>query len=117
MTIQHADFGEIIGTVDFIMHSPSGKKRKVILRIGKPYEHQSGDWACPVELNGYEPRYADIFGVSSMQALCLAISLVRTRIHDFISKGGRITDGDADSNAKDVEALFGSIGIDDNNAV
>jgi hypothetical protein len=44
-----------------------------------------------------------------MQALCLAITLVRLRIEDFIEKGGRVLDPDNSSewDKQMLEAAFG----------
>jgi hypothetical protein len=72
----------------------------------------SVEWACPVEILGFEPRYADAHGGTSLQALCLAIMLVRSRLEDFILKGGRIldVDGTHEWDAKSIAAVFGTIG-------
>lgn len=57
-----------------------GSEVSVVAQIGMPYQVDEHSWACPVELWGVESQYPDMRGVSSMQALNLAISLLRTRL-------------------------------------
>jgi hypothetical protein len=83
-------FGPVVSACDFVFQSPDGKKKRVKVRVGKPYRESSLCWRCPSEIRGFEPRYADVAGVDSMQALCLAIALVRFRIEDFTDKGGTV---------------------------
>ena len=73
----------------------------------------SDEWACPVEILGFEPRYPDAHGGTSLQALCLAIMLVRSRVEDFISKGGKVLDivGGHEWDVKSIAAVFGSTGM------
>ena len=90
MSLRREEFGEEIGVDEYIFQPPSGAERRVRLRVGKPYLVKPGEWACPVELSGFEARYPDIRGSDSMQALCLAIALVRARLGDFLAKGGKV---------------------------
>jgi len=50
-----------------------------------------------------------VCGIDSLQALALAISLLRYQMKDFVSKGGRLVhpevDGDDDV---EIDAIFGS---------
>jgi hypothetical protein len=63
-----------------------------------------------VEIRGFERRYPDIRGGDSMQALCLATSLIRARFEDFFSKGGiaRDVDDDSEWDFRSVMATFGA---------
>jgi hypothetical protein len=72
------------------------------------------EWACPVEIRGFERRYADAVGGDSMQALCLATWLLRSRFKDFLSKGGRVLDAEDGSvwDPLGVMAIFGAPGGD-----
>jgi len=83
-------FGGEVAASDLVFRPKRGAKQHVRVRIGKPYEVSSVEWACPVEIRGFEPRHPDIRGADSVQALCLAMWLVRSRIEDFIHKGGKV---------------------------
>ena len=95
MSLRREEFGQEVGASDYIFQLSNGTQRRVRLRLGKPYFIAGGEWACPVEIQGFEPRYPDIRGNDSMQALGLAIGLVRKRVQDFLDKGGtvRFVDG------------------------
>jgi hypothetical protein len=87
-------FGREVAGCEFVLRSADGEKRCVRVRVGTPYRESALSWRCPSEIRGFERRYADVAGVDSMQALCLAIALVRFRIEDFIDKGGIVFDTD-----------------------
>jgi hypothetical protein len=57
-----------------------------------PYKESTVSWRCPAEIRGFERRYPDMSGVDSMQALCLAMAILRARIEDFLDKGGKVLD-------------------------
>ena len=114
--MMRSDFGETAGSTDFVFLFPDGSKKPVQLRVGKPYKTADGDWACPCELVGFESRHPDMGGTDSMQALCLAISLLRRRLEDFVDKGGKILDVDDESEWSLLEtmAMFGNVGVSRN---
>src|SRR5215472_6053857 len=74
-----------------------GQERRVRARVGKPYRVSSREWACPVEIRGFERRYPDVRGGDSMQALCLATHLLWRRFEAFLEDGGRVLDIDEGS--------------------
>jgi len=102
-------FGTEVAGSDFVFHAKRGAKRRVRVRIGKPYEVSSLEWACPVEIRGFEPRYPDMRGVDAVQALGLALATARCRIEDFIDKGGRVLDL-GDRSEWDRRALMAAFG-------
>ena len=72
----------------------SGEDRfEIILEIGTPYQcgDRQEEWACPVALSPLYERLCDMRGVSSFQALCLAIALAQELLADFKEKGGSLT--------------------------
>ena len=109
MGLRREEFGEEIATSEYVFRFPDGSKRAVRLRVGKPYQISKSEWACPVELNGFEPRYPDIRGNDSMQALNLALSLVWQRLEDFLDKGGKLFDreGGHHYTLKDLRKVLG----------
>ena len=118
MSLRREDFGEEVALTEFDLQFPAGTKRRVTVRVGKPYRISAHEWACPVELRGHEPRYADLRGVDSVQALCMAISLVRSRLEDFIDKGGKIlhVEDGSEWDAAALAATFGRVGPGSNDA-
>jgi hypothetical protein len=63
-----------------------GTRTLISARIGRPY-HDGDCFRCPAGIEGLEPQYPDIAGESSLQALCLALRLVRDRLEDQLHKG------------------------------
>jgi hypothetical protein len=90
LALRRREFGEETAAAGFIFESADGARRRVRLRVGRPYQAHTGEWACPVEFRGAEARYPDIRGEDSFQALCLAISFLRERVEDVIAKGGEV---------------------------
>ena len=68
----------------------SGERVRVTASLGSPYEVHPGEWACPVSLSGLYPQLPDVHGGSSLQALCLAASLLRQLLTNFVEGGGRL---------------------------
>jgi hypothetical protein len=95
---------------EFLLCFPNGRKKRVRARLGKPYQISSGIWACPVGIRGFEKRYPDIRGVDSMQAICLAASLIRMRFEDFFLKGGKVL-GIKDGSERDLRSVMSTFGV------
>lgn len=52
--------------------------RTVTVTIGKPVQKPSGDWACPVDIQGIPtPARDSVYGVDAVQALQLAFETAR----------------------------------------
>src|SRR5215203_6152323 len=58
--------------------------------VGAPYKDESGDWACPVSLDGLHGQLQDIYGVDSWQSLVLAMNLVGNLLTYFVEDGGKL---------------------------
>jgi hypothetical protein len=69
-----------IAAQEFLWLRRDGTEQLIAARIGRPYAIEDDMWACPVELNGVDTQYPDVLGVGSMQALSLAVRLVRMRL-------------------------------------
>jgi hypothetical protein len=78
------------GATHFLGVTSGGERIEVVVAIGHPYPTSEGGWACPVEVDGLHGDLAEIHGVDSLQALCLAIRLVGERLAAFVADGGRI---------------------------
>ena len=71
-----------------------GSEVSVTAQIGMPYKIDGIGWACPAKLDGVDPQYPDICGISSMQAICLAIRLIKTRLGHLLDDNETIYDVD-----------------------
>lgn len=107
MVLQSKDFGEPIAEATVRLREPDGTTVPATIRVGKPYEEADGScWRCPVEVAGYRGRYADMAGVDSLQALCLALALLRTELSNLRARGGDVLSDDSDDDF-DIDAAFG----------
>jgi len=75
-------------TIDCIPHA--GDRFACIVQIGIPQQAATGEWACSVVMLGLEKRLPDVRGEDSLQAVCLALTLVRRLLTHFVEDGGRI---------------------------
>ena len=64
----------------YIWVRPDGSEVAVTAKLGTPYLEEATTWRCPAALEGVDQQYPDIFGEGSMQALGLAIRLIRSRL-------------------------------------
>lgn len=65
---------------------------EIRIEIGAPYRvgDDPEEWACPVELLPLHNRLHAAHGSSSVQALCLALSLALGLLYAFKAKGGAV---------------------------
>src|SRR6266542_3812145 len=89
---------------------PTGERKEVRIAIARPVQTSHGDWSCQVVggdlIRG--PRVG-VIGIDSLQALCLAIALVRSQLHEFLGKGGRLlhVDDAGEDSEFPISAIFG----------
>ena len=88
---------------------PNGERHRIVVKLGRPYQTSTGEWACPVKIRGLYNNLCDIHGQDSLQALCLATSLVRTLLNSFVEGGGRIMFPNSDY-VYDLNSIFGDLG-------
>ena len=51
------------------------------VRLGRPRQSGDDEWACPVQILGLDDdEVRDVYGVDSLQALVLALQMVRARV-------------------------------------
>ena len=107
MNRYRAAFGEPTVEVPLRLLRVDGSVVEGAVRVGKPYPEADGScWRCPVELEGHRGRYPDITGVDSLQALCLALALLRSELQDLETRGIRVLDAESDE-PWDLDAVFG----------
>src|SRR6266498_1520113 len=100
---------EIIATTTLDCVNSLGERNQVIVEIGRPYRAAGGEWACPVAMRGLHNTLQDVRGQDSLQALCLAASLVRMLLTGFVEGGGKIFFLNSESEY-DLESTFSHVG-------
>ena len=103
---------ELIAEETLIALRRSGERVEVRAGLGRPYHIGGSEWACPVSLAGLHERLHDVHGDSSLQALCLAATLLRRLLTCFVQDGGELRHLDG-RDAFDISACFSGIGRSD----
>ncbi|HWQ93670.1 MAG TPA: hypothetical protein VN673_18555 [Clostridia bacterium] len=79
-----------IATLELMEIRPDGERRPIRAEVGAPRYDQRGSWACPVLLTGIDGAIKEIHGEDSMQALCLALGFIHTRLYSLLQQGSRL---------------------------
>jgi len=80
---------ELIVQTDIVSVGEDGERHPMTIEIGKPYP-VGDDFACHVALRGLHDHIAPILGVDQMQALTLALSMVKANLTILQEKGYKI---------------------------
>jgi hypothetical protein len=112
--VSQSKMGDEVATMVFIAVKPSGERQRIRVSLCRPVQTPHGDWSCHVEGGDFVrgPRVGAV-GVDSWQALCLALSLVRRSLDDFLQDGGRLLSADDEATDADlpIDAIFGSLRV------
>jgi hypothetical protein len=81
---------EVIVTERIVGVDTSGRRRDISVQIGRPSVAEDGDARCPVALWGLDGRLPDTAGVSTFQALVLALRLAYLLLEGYQERGGRL---------------------------
>lgn len=76
-------------TVFLAVHR-DGRRVPVEVRIGQPELVAPGEWACAATLAGLHEKLVPMRGGDPLQALLLAVGLVRMLLTGFVQEGGRL---------------------------
>ena len=101
----------LFATAEFYGVDRNGAESVLLVGVGRPTQQPTGEWACPtLTYDLKEPRL--IYGEDSLQALCLGLSLIRTRLEGWMDSGGRIFVGESREEISRVEisTWFGGLG-------
>jgi hypothetical protein len=79
-----------IASVDIHAIKPNGDRLIIEVRVGAPHQVDEDEWWCPVSMHPLFGRLHDAVGGSSLQSLCLAISLVLQLLGNFREDGGTL---------------------------
>jgi hypothetical protein len=97
-----------IAEEEVVFLHPNGRRVPGRIAVGLPVQVHVGEADCTIALDGYEQQPGPLKGGSTLQALLLAVRFIGTRLHDFLSKGGRVLNPEDDSDFE-LEASFGSL--------
>jgi hypothetical protein len=89
---------------------PGEKPFLVHVSIGQPFKCRDDpeEWECPVEISPLYRRLRGAHADSSLQALCLSLSLVIDLLTDFQQKGGSLGYEPGDSSFSLEHFVFGA---------
>jgi hypothetical protein len=79
-----------IATVSFGWVDARGEERPVRGMVGKPYQLDDQQWACPYVLDGAFEQGPDVPGGDSIQALSLALYGLYHDLIRLLDEGGRL---------------------------
>lgn len=72
----------VVASREFEIRLEDGRTETYLVRVGMPYERDDGfDWCCPYELGtASSRRLRCAFGIDSIQALELAMKIIKVEI-------------------------------------
>src|SRR4051812_17688859 len=97
-----------VASTELVVVTAAGEETLVTAAVGLPFQAPTGEWLCPVRLTGLHEHLADMAGDDSLQALCMAASLVRALLEDVIDKGGQVLDATSRCEYP-LDAVFGRV--------
>jgi hypothetical protein len=96
-----------IASSEIICVSADGRRLRVTAQVGKPYRTPEGEWGCHAALVGLHGSLGPVRGEDSLQALSLAISLLRQLLSAFVQDGGKVLNPDDESEVP-LDAILGT---------
>jgi hypothetical protein len=85
---------DVIARESVLAPPPGGTRFTIEVRVGKPFRVEGvavEEWICPLALSPLYGDVRDVHGNSSLQALCLALSLAIDSLEKFEADGGSLT--------------------------
>lgn len=92
---------------ELLLIRSDGSETRLTIRIGLPVK-RGDDWACPCEVAGLEAQYPDITGVNPIQAMSLALRLVRSRLSSVVENVLCLPNDRRPLSVRFVNAWFGA---------
>ena len=87
------EIGVVIASREMTLRFDDGKKEKLTLKVGMPFEFgENYDWCCPYELcSETSKRLRGMFGIDALQALQLTMKTLKAELDSWeISSKGKI---------------------------
>ncbi len=94
-----------VSSDDIFLQRTDGSALELQVRLGQPKREFENEWSCAVDVGTGKPPQL-IRGVSSLQALTLALRFLRSQLESFAEQGNLL---DPDTREPiDMNALFGT---------
>ncbi|WP_374199406.1 hypothetical protein [Massilia sp. Bi118] len=77
----------IIASQELIWSLSNGMEKPFCIKVAEPYQIDASTWVCSILLDGLEEHPRNIYGVSSLQALCQAVNHVGDFFGHLMNKG------------------------------
>jgi len=87
---------------------PNGERASGRIAVGLPVQIAEGEAHCMLALDGIQIQSYPAIGDCKMQALLLAVQQIGMRLHDFLSRGGRVLCPDEDKDIR-LDLFFGPL--------
>jgi hypothetical protein len=81
---------DVIAEKKLFSVDPNGRSQNVCIQIGRPYQVDEYESACPLALYGLGGRMPEIRNTDTMGALCLAIQCAKIMIIGHLQSGGKV---------------------------
>jgi hypothetical protein len=80
-----------VPTTAFSGVDADGRPVAIVVAIGMPEQAGDQEWVCPVSVSGFTDGVQPLRAGDPLQALGLAVALVRSLLAGFVESGGRLT--------------------------
>jgi hypothetical protein len=97
-----------IASSDLLCVYPDGTEVHVVARLASPTRRRDGTWVSAFVVDGFYEKQ-EMVGVDSLQALCMAMSMIRALLERFLAQGGRVLTPE-DGTGFPLDATFGLMG-------
>jgi hypothetical protein len=97
-----------IASSDLLCVHPDGTEVHVVARLASPTRRADGLWVSTFVVDSLHDAQ-DMTGEDSLQALCMAMSMIRALLERFIEQGGRVLSPE-DGTEFPIDATFGLMG-------
>ena len=101
---------DLIVEASIVCVTDKGDRHPMIVEVGRPYP-VAEDFACHVAIRGLHDHIAPIMGSDQMQALTLALSIVKANLEVLEKKGYKIVfPDDSEEDTSVTEIWFSGLG-------
>ena len=97
-----------IASSDLLCVRPDGSELHTVARLASPRRRTDGLWVSAFALDELHDAQ-EMAGEDSLQALCMATSMIRALLERFVAQGGRVLSPE-DRSDFPIEATFGLMG-------
>jgi hypothetical protein len=97
-----------IASSDLLCVRPDGSELHTVARLASPRRRADGLWVSAFAIDDIHEAQ-EMAGEDSLQALCMATSMIRALLERFVAQGGRVLSPE-DRSDFPIHATFGLMG-------